>query len=279
MENPATNWKLPMLLFVALGFTAGVSRADLPPPGDAEEFTLSDHGLGSELPSLTHLETLNDLVHEVPRVSWRWDRALAELSAVQELAYLHERQMRGEGLPDELREGFSDHYSDILRALVEERVTEAAGRELLCAHRLLLQNARTYFTQSRPVFGAPPNARLAANASRDQPFVQATAARLKQAQARLVLLSQPGPGPVPVSDVRTPLLNGHQAWVEELLAWSCHCRSLSGGDIQIIRNRLHRLENAERSYKSDGRLTKYEREQLHRRLIELQRAVVEAIRD
>lgn len=242
------------------------------PREEAPEFDLGP-GLGSDLPSLTHLESLNDLIHEVPRVSWRWDRSVAELSAMQELAYLHERDMRGEGLPSVLQEGFSQNYTDILQALVDDRISEDCGRELMAAHRCLLQNVRQYFTQSRPFFGGIPNA------DRDKPFIEASAVRIAQLQGRLISMTpMVNPAEAPC-DLRTPLLNGHQAWVEELLVWSCHCRRLSGGDIQTIRNRLHWLERAERSYKCDGRLTKYERDQLHFRLIELQRVVVESIRD
>lgn len=56
--------------------------------------------------SQSHANTLNDLLREIPLVVTSWDSQIRRLSAIQEQLYLHERRMRGEGLPPKWRRSF-----------------------------------------------------------------------------------------------------------------------------------------------------------------------------
>jgi hypothetical protein len=97
--------------------------------------------------SRTNENTLNDLIRELPAISPSWEDQLRKLSAIQEQLYLHERKMRGEGLPFEMAAMFSANYSAILTALVEDRITAEYGREMLSIHRQMLERTRDWLTK------------------------------------------------------------------------------------------------------------------------------------
>ncbi len=207
----------------------------------------------------TNRNTLNDLVREVPAISPSWEKQLRRLSAVQEQLYLHERRMRGEGLPAEMSSLFSEHYTAILAALVEDRITEDYGRELLSIHRQLLERTRHWLEKRVREPGYPQE--LADNL-----------AYFRDELDRDALL----PAEVP-EILRTPVVNGYQAWVGELLAWGEESGGLAPGIRSRIRVKLEELERFEGYYKADGVLRPYEIELLHARFLKVSRETIEAI--
>ncbi len=240
------SFRALLLTGAVLGFSLGTESAN------AETYIQT---------GLTNQLTLNDLIRELPVLSRQKEKSLAEQGAVQELVLLHERKMRGEGLPDLYQAAFSANYSTILEALIDGRIDEASGRQLLQAHRLLLDSVTCW--QAKP--------------NRDEAEGEDLLRRLSLTTQQLVDLDKEM-GPVPI-EVQTPLINGHQAWIEELLVWGCHCRFLSRGEIGHLRVLASRLERFEGYYKKDGRLTMSERERLHERLIELHRDLIAAVQD
>ena len=81
---------------------------------------------------------------------------------------------------------------------------------------------------------------------------------------------------VPIS-TRTPLINGYQVWVGELLAWGCEGGGLTVGQRTRIQVSLDQLEYFERVYKKDGRLLPTERDNLHGRLLSLTSRTMEQL--
>lgn len=209
--------------------------------------------------AFTHEPTLNDLIRRIPVNSLLAEKGLAELSAIQELLLVHESKMRGEGLPPLQRAHFAANYAAILSALIEERITEEFGREQLDIHRRLLDLAYEWASMKQP----------------DPEYGELLIEGLKETAEDLRKGAEPLSA-IPDS-VRTPLINGHQIWVEELLVWGCHFRNLTAGDRSRLSLMLSRLQRFERYYKKDLRLTEWERESLHRRLIELNREVIKSL--
>lgn len=209
--------------------------------------------------SRTNENTLNDLIRELPAISRSWEEQLRKLSAIQEQLYLHERKMRGEGLPLEMAVSFSANYSAILSALVEDRITAEYGRELLSIHRQLLDRTREWLGKR----------------VRDENYPDDLAENIAYFRGELDRYSI---ALVDVPDnLRTPVINGYQVWVSELLAWGEASGGLNPGEISRIRVKADELERFEGYFKKDGTLQPFEREQLHGRFIKLARETIETI--
>lgn len=209
--------------------------------------------------SRTNENTLNDLIRELPAISRSWEEQLRKLSAIQEQLYLHERKMRGEGLPLEMAAMFSVNYSAILSALVEDRITAEYGRELLSIHRQLLDHTREWLGKR----------------VRDEKYPEKLAENIAYFRGELDRYSI---SLVDVPDnLRTPVINGYQVWVGELLAWGEASGGLNPGEISRIQVKADELERFEGYYKDDGTLQTFEREQLHGRFIKLARETIETI--
>ncbi len=221
---------------------------------------LVNEGLASPLEvSRTNENTLNDLIRELPAISPSWEEQLRKLSAIQEQLYLHERKMRREGLPLEMSVMFSANYSAILSALVEDRITAEYGRELLSIHRQLLDRTREWLGKR----------------VRDESYPDDLAENIAYFRAELDRYSI---ALVDVPDnLRTPVINGYQVWVGELLAWGEATGGLTPGEISRIRVKAADLERFEGYFKNDGKLQPFEREQLHGRFIKLARETIETI--
>lgn len=223
--------------------------------------TLNGAVLRAEPPAVsqTNENTLNDLLREVPLVSTSWDDQIRRLSAIQEQLYLHERKMRGEGLPPEMAALFSANYSAILTALVEDRITEDYGRELLSVHRQLLEYTRLWLGKK----------------VRDNQYPQQLDANVGFFRSELDRFS------IPLADVpdqlRTPVINGYQAWIGELISWGEACGELAPGEISRLQTKLDDLERFERYYKQDGVLQPYERELLHGRFVRMARETITTV--
>ena len=207
----------------------------------------------------TQPNSLNDLIRELPVLSYAREAERRRLSAIQEMLYLHESRMRGEGLSPELAVAFSANYTAIISALVEDRIAEDYGRELLSIHRQLLD--RTHLWMGKRV--------------RDENFPAELVENL------LYFLSELNQNAAPLANVpvsmRTPLINGYQVWVGELLAWGCECGKLNPGYRSRIEVKAAELERFEGYYKKDGVLQAYEREQLHGRFLKLTRETIEVL--
>ncbi|MEX2578932.1 MAG: hypothetical protein WD342_07730 [Verrucomicrobiales bacterium] len=232
-------------LFCSLVFTLGAARAN------------SLSGVAD-----THANTLNNLIRRLPALSLSYEDDLEKLSAIQEQLVLHELRMRGEGLPSHIGAAFSVHYSAILSALVDDRITEDYGRELLSIHRQLLD--RTYDWIRKP------------EQLRDEDFGVEVVDNLNHFLSELQEKAAPL-AEVPHS-VRTPVINGYQAWVGELLAWGEYCCGLNPGELSGISHALAELERFEGYYKEDGVLANYERENLHGRFIKMTRKTIDILR-
>mgnify|MGYP001417970526 CR=1 FL=1 len=209
--------------------------------------------------SQTNANTLNDLLREVPLLSTSWDDQIRRLSAIQEQLSLHERRMRGEGLPVEMAVLFSENYSSILSALVEDRISEEAGRELLSLHRQLIEHTHTWL--AKPVHDERYPLQLAANVAYFRSELDRSSIPLAEVSDRL----------------RTPVINGYQAWVGELISWGEAGGELAPGEISRLRTKLADLERFERYYKQDGVLQPYERELLHGRFVKLARETITTV--
>ncbi len=207
----------------------------------------------------TQENSLNDLVRELPLTTGSWKEQLRRRSAIQERLYLHELRMRGEGLPFELAMMFSANYSAILSALVEDRITEDFGREMLSVHRQLLERTRLW----------------TAKRVRDEDFPKELADNV--AYFRAELERQALPLEQVSENLRTPIVNGFEAWVGELIAWGESSGGLAPGRIARLRSKLAELERFERLYKADGVLQPFEREKLHERLLDQALEVVEVV--
>jgi hypothetical protein len=203
--------------------------------------------------SRTNRWTLNDLVRDLPPISPSRDRELRRLSALQEGLYLHEQRMRGEGLPPALQQTFQANYKTVVEAVVADRLPLAEGLEYLSVHRQLLQRTHRWL-QSKV---------------RDERFAGEVVANLDYFARELCDRSL-CPSQVPES-LRTPLLNGYQIWLAELVAWGKESGHLSPGASGRIEVAARRLELFERQCKADGQLTRRERELLHGRLVDLAR--------
>lgn len=205
--------------------------------------------------SRTNGNTLNDLVREVAILSPSWERQLRQLSSIQEQLYLFEREMRGEGLAQPLAEAFSIHYSAIVSAMVDDRISEDYGRDLLSVHRQLL--ARTQEWSRKRV--------------RDEAFSGEVINNLYFFLTELKENSLPL-AQVP-SSLRSPVVNGYQVWLGELIAWGSASGRLSPGALGRLQRQLEELERFEFYYKRDGILNAVERELLHERFLTATRAV------
>lgn len=207
----------------------------------------------------TNENTLNDLFHRVPAFSPIYDKPQRRISALQEQLYLFERKMRGEGLPADLESHFSRNYGAILNALVDDRISEEQGRELLSIHRQLIDHTHVWLTKRVRNENYP--AELALNLDYFNEELERSAIPLFEV----------------ASDVRTPVINGYQAWVGELLALGECSGILAPGDLDRIRVKADELERFECYYKADGVLQNYERELLHERFIHLTRETIEVV--
>lgn len=203
--------------------------------------------------------TLNDLIRRVPALSFSREREMRKLSAIQEMLYLYELRMRGEGLDAETAAAFTMNYSAIVAALVEDRISEDYGRELLYIHRQLIDSMHQW-TEKK---------------IRDERFPAEVVANLYHFRSEL------GANALPLAEVppslRTPVVNGYQVWVGEILAWGCECGFLSPGAISHIQVKVDELERFEGYYKADCVMEEYEREQLHGRFLRLTRETIEIL--
>jgi hypothetical protein len=209
--------------------------------------------------SQTNENVLNDLLREIPLLPTSWDRQMRRLSSIQEQLHLHELRMRGEGLPAEMAVTFSENYSSILTALVQDRITEEYGRELLSVHRQLIDHTRNWL----------------AKRVRDERYPE-------QLQANLVYFrSELDRYTIPLEDVpdqlRTPVINGYQVWAGEFLYWAENSGELASGEVNHVRTKLDDLERFERLYKEDGVLQPYERELLHGRFVRLTQETIQTV--
>lgn len=249
---PSRRILLAGLLIAAFSAPDRSDAAEIAPsPGAYEPFTEVAH---------THDSALNDLIHRLPIISRRQEEELAGLSAVQEQMILHERLMRGEGLPDLHRRAFAGTYDAIVTAIVDDRITMQYGRELLCLHRQLIDRASFWQHAVHP----------------DEQYGEVIILALEEIQDELGVNSEPL-AMIPYC-VRTPVVKGHLLWVEELMQYAAGCRVLSRGEISRLRLLAARLERFEGYYKRDGHLSFRERELLHDRLVDLNRALIDALR-
>jgi len=213
----------------------------------------------AEWAAATNGNTLNDLIRRLPVLSTTREAELRKLSSIQEMLYLHELRMRGEGLPAEVAAVLSMNYGAIISALVEDRITEDFGREMLHIHRQIVDRMHEWTGKK----------------IRDENFpvevVKNLSFFLAELEENALSLSEVSPS------LRTPVVNGYQVWVGELLAWGCHCGVLSPGQIGRIQVRADELERFEGYYKADGVMQEYERELLHGRFLKLTRETIEII--
>ena len=213
----------------------------------------------AEWAASTNGNTLNDLIRRLPVLSTTREAELRKLSSIQEMLFLHELRMRGEGLPAEVAVALSTNYGAIISALVEDRITEDFGREMLHIHRQIVDRMHAWTGKK----------------IRDENFpvevVQNLHFFLAQLKENALPLSEVSPS------LRTPVVNGYQVWVGELLAWGCHCGVLSPGEIGHIQVKADELERFEGYYKADGVMQEYERELLHGRFLKLTRETIEII--
>jgi len=213
----------------------------------------------AEWAAATNGNTLNDLIRRLPVLSTTREAELRKLSSIQEMLYLHELRMRGEGLPAEVAAVLSMNYGAIISALVEDRITEDFGREMLHIHRQIVDRMHEWTGKK----------------IRDENFpievVENLSFFLAELEEIALSLAEVSPS------LRTPVVNGYQVWVGELLAWGCHCGVLSPGQIGRIQVRADELERFEGYYKADGVMQEYERELLHGRFLKLTRETIEII--
>lgn len=257
-HHSSISWLRGVAALLALGFGSSLSSGVLAATTAAvSRPLLTDDFAGV---AMTHGSTLNDLVRRLPILSRAHEEDLGGLSAVQEMMLIHERKMRGEGLTPEFQAIFSDNYTAIVTAIVDDRITMSYGRELLDVHRQLLD--RAFAWQARPV--------------RDAKYAEIVA--LAVSEMREELETNVEPLAMVPECVRTPVVKGHLLWVEEMLIASCHCPVLSRGELGALRLAAQRLERFEGYYKRDLCLTRIERENLHGRLIDLNRELIDALR-
>lgn len=214
----------------------------------------------------TDRNTLNDLLEDLPIYSLNREKQIRRLSATQEQLVVFEERMRGKGFPQPLRGAFSIYYSAVLDALVEGRICEEEGREYLSIHRQLLERTELWLTKR----------------VRDEEFDDEVIRNLHYFLTEMEEAALPAHLVAP--GLRTPVLNGYQAWVGELLAWGDYCRianpgrdRLNPGQYRRIEVALQNLERFEKLYKRDGLLMQVERDDLHKRLVELARTVIEEL--
>ena len=209
--------------------------------------------------SRTNENTLNDLIREVSILSPSRERELRELSSIQEQLYLYEREMRGEGLPQPLAKAFSIHYEAIVNALVEDRITDEYGRDLLSVHRQLLERSQLWTGKKIRDEGFP------------EQVINNLHFFLLELKENSLPLFEVSPS------VRTPVINGYQVWLGELVAWGSECNHLSPGIRGRIMREIQILENFETAVKRDGVLNRTERELLHERFLNLSRDTIDLL--
>lgn len=207
----------------------------------------------------TNENSLNDLIGRIAYLPIPSGREMRRLSAIQEQLILFEREMRGEGLPQKLADAFSIHYSSIISAIVDDRIDDARGRELLAAHRELLAEAQFW----------------AYHPDRDENFEEDMVGIIWDLEEELEENSWSF-AEVPYG-IRTPLINGYQVWLGELLVWGHAFGGLSPGDLRAIEVQLSHLERFEGYYKRDGFLYPNELDMLHKRFLELTKKTIDRI--
>lgn len=207
----------------------------------------------------TDRNTLNDLLEEVPLYSRQREMQIRRLSSVQEQLVVFEEEMRGEELPEPLSSAFSIYYSAVMAALVDDRISEEEGRDALFIHRQLLD--RTHLWMNKRI--------------RDEDFPQKVIQNLHFFLTELEDSATPRNRVSP--EIRTPVINGYQFWVGELLAWGERCGHLNPGQLSRIAVSMGNLERIECLYKRDGVLYRHERDDLHRRFIDLTRLTIELV--
>tara|TARA_R110000850_G_scaffold190481_10_gene316578 strand:+ start:948 stop:1682 length:735 start_codon:yes stop_codon:yes gene_type:complete len=207
----------------------------------------------------TNENTLNDLVGRLPILFVPNAREAGQLSALQELLVLHELKMRGEGLPEELASALSGNYSAIISALIEDRIPEDYGFALLSYHRGLLNESYEWMGRRD---------RDDAEAGK---IIETLQFYREELNGNAISLWD-----VPDS-LRTPVINGYQVWVNELLNWGCDCRQLSPGNLSRVGVLADELARFEGYYKRDGVVHPYEREQLHGRFLKITLKTIEIL--
>lgn len=207
----------------------------------------------------TNHPSLNDLIRRIPLTSRSRERQCREFSAIQEMLLVHEQRMRGAGLPPVMEGAFAINYSAIIKALVNDEISDDYGRDLLSLHRQMLK--RSY--------------QWAARRNRDPNFPEEVVNNIYHFQEEMAERKKPVYTVHP--SLRTPLINGYQVWVGELLAWGCEDGGLTPGQRSRIQVSLDQLEYFECLYKRDGRLMPNERANLHERLLTLTRRTIEQL--
>ena len=207
----------------------------------------------------TNENSLNDLIGRVAFLPLPDGKDLRRLSAIQEQLVLYERDMRGEGLPEGLAKAFSIHYSAVIAALVDDRIDDEYGRDLLSVHRQLLARTRQW----------------ACHPGRDEDFAKEVVKNLLYFVRELDEESLE-PHEVPPG-IRTPVINGYQVWLGELLAWGCETGAILAYDARVLQVKLDVLEQRECAFKRDGVLYPRELDLLHERFLELTQETIERV--
>ncbi|MEM9281171.1 MAG: hypothetical protein AAGA96_05045 [Verrucomicrobiota bacterium] len=207
----------------------------------------------------TNENALNDLIGRVPIVYIPRDRDARRLSALQELIVVHEMKMRGEGLPPALAAAFSSNYTSIIAALVEDRIPEDYGCELLKIHRELLGEAHDWVRSRYPLEDFP------------ELMLERLAFYQGELQTHAIM-----PWEVPDS-LRTPVINGYQVWAHELISWGEGHWRYTPGPLTRVERKLEELQRFEGYFKRDGVLYPSERQQLHGRFLKITRETIEEL--
>lgn len=201
----------------------------------------------------TTRNTLNDLLGRVTYLPVPPEDELVALSRIQEELVVFEKRMHGDGLPPIFAKAFSLHYGEIRDALIEDRIDEDYGRDLLSIHRQLLDRTHRWLASPHPdpAFG--------------EEMLENLVFFAKELRANSVVIDDHGTG------YATPMVNGYQLWLNELIAWASECHGLNAGLISRLSVQLRNLEYYEAIYKRDGIVYPNEHEHLHERFLDVAR--------
>ncbi|MDF1861387.1 MAG: hypothetical protein P1U87_14320 [Verrucomicrobiales bacterium] len=211
-------------------------------------------------PGGTQRNTLNDLLGRVTYIPVPSQRDLIVLSRIQEELVVFEKQMNGEGLPSPLKEAFSINYRAIRTSLVEDRISDDYGRDLLSVHRQLLDRTHAWLRQRNP------------NPEFGTEMIQNLYHFVSELQEKAIDPAAVNPS------IQTPVINGYQVWLGELVAWACECNGLNAGLVSRLRVQIRNLEHFECLYKSDGVLYPNERDHLHKQFLKVTEETFRIIR-
>lgn len=208
----------------------------------------------------TQRNTLHDLLGRVTYIPVPPQKDLVKLSRIQEELLVFERRMNGEGLPPVFEKAFSVFYCAVRDAIVEERIDDAYGQDLLSVHRQLLERTHLWQAQRNP----------------DPEFGKEMLRNLLHFVRELDANSRKD-SEISYSE-KTPLINGYQVWLGELIAWGCECNGLNAGLVSRLRVQARNLEHFEEIYKRDGHLCPNERDHLHKQLLRVSEETFKILR-